>query len=425
MACGTPIVASDIDVLREVAGDAGSYAAIDDPAAWRDTIVRLLDEREERFAEWGRRRERALARASLFSWSKYAREMESLYARLSGAQTAAGGAELMPAPLRVLHVGNSTRRRRAASRRWSSRFAKASGPGVDSQVLVANTSAHTVREVWRGVPVTRVASFGSIGSVGICPGFPFALAAASRDVTVLHEPNPVALVSDCVTLSRGPLVVWFHSEVVRPQWKYELMYRPFLRRVPLAGEPDRGVVAAACRVRARAERLPPQVRRHPLRPRHIAPGRDAGSIAARAAGIAREFPGPRVLFVGRLVPYKGVDVLIDAMAGVQATCPHRRRRSAARIARVACGLSRRVIPGPFPRWRVRRRSGRAPARLRSLRAAVRDAPGNLWRGPARGDGVRAPSREHRPRNGRAVGESNTSRRGWWCGLEMPRPSRRR
>jgi len=91
MACGTPIVASDIDVLREVAGDAGSYAAIDDPAAWRDTIVRLLDEREERFAEWGRRRERALARASLFSWSKYAREMESLYARLSGAQTPPGG----------------------------------------------------------------------------------------------------------------------------------------------------------------------------------------------------------------------------------------------------------------------------------------------------------------------------------------------
>jgi glycosyltransferase involved in cell wall biosynthesis len=91
MACGTPIVASDIDVLREVAGDAGSYAAIDDPAAWRDTIVRLLDEREERSAEWGRRRERALARASLFSWWKYARQMESLYARLAGAQTPPGG----------------------------------------------------------------------------------------------------------------------------------------------------------------------------------------------------------------------------------------------------------------------------------------------------------------------------------------------
>jgi glycosyltransferase involved in cell wall biosynthesis len=90
MACGIPVVASDIEVLREVAGDAGSYAAIGDPAAWRDTIVRLLDEREERSAEWAGRRERALARASLFSWSKYARQMESLYARLSGARTPLG-----------------------------------------------------------------------------------------------------------------------------------------------------------------------------------------------------------------------------------------------------------------------------------------------------------------------------------------------
>lgn len=90
MACGIPVVASDIEVLREVAGDAGSYAAIGDPAAWRDTIVRLLDEREERPVEWAGRGERALARASLFSWSKYARQMESLYARLSGARTPPG-----------------------------------------------------------------------------------------------------------------------------------------------------------------------------------------------------------------------------------------------------------------------------------------------------------------------------------------------
>jgi len=192
-------------------------------------------------------------------------------------------------------------------------------PGVDSQVLVANTSAHTVREAWRGVPVTRVASFGSIGSVGICPGFPFALAAASRDVTVLHEPNPVALVSDCVTLSRGPLVVWFHSEVVRPQWKYELMYRPFLRRV----------LSRASRIVVSSPRLAEYARelsdfRHKcvvipfgLDTSHLA---ETPAIAARAAGIAREFPGPRVLFVGRLVPYKGVDVLIDAIASVQATC---------------------------------------------------------------------------------------------------------
>jgi glycosyltransferase involved in cell wall biosynthesis len=90
MACGTPVVASDIDVLREVGGDAASYAAIGDMDGWCDTVLRLLDERAARPTEWAGRREGALARASLFSWAKYARQMETLYARLAESPQVAG-----------------------------------------------------------------------------------------------------------------------------------------------------------------------------------------------------------------------------------------------------------------------------------------------------------------------------------------------
>ncbi len=85
MACGTPVVASDIAALREVGGDAACYASVGDLDTWRRTVTRLLDEKGARPVEWARRRDAALARASLFSWSAYARQMEALYTRLAGA----------------------------------------------------------------------------------------------------------------------------------------------------------------------------------------------------------------------------------------------------------------------------------------------------------------------------------------------------
>jgi rhamnosyl/mannosyltransferase len=215
---------------------------------------------------------------------------------------------------------------------------------VDSRVLVANMSSRTVRETWRGVPVTRVASYGSIGSVGICPGFPFALAAATRDVTVLHEPNPVALVSDCVTLGRGPLVVWFHSEVVRPQWKYALMYRPFLRRVLHRAN---RIVVSSPRLAEYARELADFRRKCVVIPFGLDTAHLAATpaVASRVAEIDARYPGPRLLFVGRLVPYKGIDVLIDAMVNVQATClivGDGPLRGALEARAAACGVAARV-----------------------------------------------------------------------------------
>jgi len=88
LACGTPVVASDIAALREVGGDAVTYCAVGEVEAWTDAIRALLDERERRPAEWAARQERGVQRADAFSWSKYAGEIAMLYARIVNGSTA-------------------------------------------------------------------------------------------------------------------------------------------------------------------------------------------------------------------------------------------------------------------------------------------------------------------------------------------------
>ena len=82
LACGTPVIASDIAALREVGRDAVTYCAVGDVEAWAEAIRALLDQRERSPNEWAARQEQGVRRAEAFSWSKYAREIASLYGRM-------------------------------------------------------------------------------------------------------------------------------------------------------------------------------------------------------------------------------------------------------------------------------------------------------------------------------------------------------
>jgi glycosyltransferase involved in cell wall biosynthesis len=82
MACGTPVLASDLDVFHEVGGDAIAYAPIGEPQAWARAILALLDEREAPGSEWRERVKRGLGRSSLFSWPEHTRRLRNLYETL-------------------------------------------------------------------------------------------------------------------------------------------------------------------------------------------------------------------------------------------------------------------------------------------------------------------------------------------------------
>ncbi len=79
MACGTPVVASDLPVLREVGGDAAIYATVADVPAWTETISNLIRERDQQPEKWAARRAAGIGQAAKFSWAEYTQKMVELY----------------------------------------------------------------------------------------------------------------------------------------------------------------------------------------------------------------------------------------------------------------------------------------------------------------------------------------------------------
>lgn len=78
MACGTPVVASDIPALREVGGTAAIYAPPGDVSRWVETLLQFRrDQSDPMIRE--RRRQACIRNAMKFDWTQYAAQMSHLY----------------------------------------------------------------------------------------------------------------------------------------------------------------------------------------------------------------------------------------------------------------------------------------------------------------------------------------------------------
>jgi len=79
LAAGTPVVASDLAVLREVGGAAAEYCPIGNIEAWREKVSALLRERRTAPRAWNARRERGREHARRFTWTRYAADVAQVY----------------------------------------------------------------------------------------------------------------------------------------------------------------------------------------------------------------------------------------------------------------------------------------------------------------------------------------------------------
>ena len=184
---------------------------------------------------------------------------------------------------------------------------------INVAALVANDGREDVSELLDGVRVTRLGRVLDFAGAPVCTGLVRAIRESSADIVHLHVPHPTAVLAYLASGRRGPLVITYHSDIVR-QKVLGKAFEPFLHWILrrsaaiIASSPDlvaSSTVLSAYRDRCRVIPfgIPQDQFRQP----------DPAAVAR-----LRERFGPRiVLGVGRLVYYKGFEYLIRAMSNVE------------------------------------------------------------------------------------------------------------
>jgi rhamnosyl/mannosyltransferase len=188
--------------------------------------------------------------------------------------------------------------------------------GVEVTAVVTAVEGSARADTWRGVHVVRAGTLGTVLSQPVAPGFARAVHRAGGDLLHLHHPNPLG--DWAVLADRRPLVITHHSEIVR-QRALRGLYLPLVRRAIARA---RFVAIGSEQLLSTSLELRGFEDKARVIPFGIAPERFAASDAVRTRAQAlRTLWGPRpvVLGVGRLVGYKGFDILLDAARGLDVT----------------------------------------------------------------------------------------------------------
>lgn len=177
-----------------------------------------------------------------------------------------------------------------------------------SAVLTCSQSADQREIVVNDVPVERVRSFGNVMSLPAAPAYPWRLwqKIAEHDLLALHAPFPLADLVFALGFGRNrPLVVHWHADIVTHsglRWLIEPLMRRTLRRAKAIIVSDGVLIEETPLLREFEDKchvvpfgIDTSVYDWPkIEPHHV---NDRGRL---------------VLACGRLVPYKGYDVLIRA-----------------------------------------------------------------------------------------------------------------
>jgi len=288
LACARSVVVTDVPGMREVAEGVGAVVAEGDPAALRAALTQRLSDRESADAEGAAGRARVQERHDLRVQLQGVRELyDELLARREGGR------------LRVLVV-QPYAESGGGSEGWLLALLDATD-ALDVRVVLLKDGPMRAELERRGIPVT-------LREVGRQPwSFPSAIAWLAR---LLRRERPDVVLGNVLKAQLVAAPAGRLAGVPTVWAKHDHGYDSWLA-VPLGRLSDR-VVAAVEELGAPVRRNdvaiipPPAPDEHP-----------ASRAEARQAMAERGIPlteDPTLIMAGRLVPFKGVDDAIRALA---------------------------------------------------------------------------------------------------------------